>query len=110
VLATVISTAAPGQAVIDAGSKTLSSDPSQPAPGIGFGRVVEYPAARIAKLNEEHGQIDVTACEARPAVGDVVSVIPNHVCPCVNLQNAVWWCDDGEPPRPLIVDARGRLV
>ena len=75
----------------------------------GHGRVVQYPRAKVTKLSEEHGQVDVTAFDRAPKVGQRVTVIPNHICPCVNLQDRVYWLEDGEPPRPLNVDARGRV-
>ncbi len=109
VLATVVSDAVNGQVVIDAGSKTLAADRYNSAPEFGFGHVVEYPAARITRLTEEHGQIDVRACNSRPSVGERVTVIPNHICPCVNLQPAVWWREPEEPLRMLEVDVRGRI-
>jgi D-serine deaminase-like pyridoxal phosphate-dependent protein len=109
VLATVVSNAVAGQVVIDAGSKTLAADPCAANPGAGFGHVIEYPEAKITRLSEEHGQIDVTACNYRPAVGERVTVIPNHICPCVNLRDTVWWMEPGEPLRQLAVDARGRI-
>jgi D-serine deaminase-like pyridoxal phosphate-dependent protein len=109
ILATVVSTAVPGQIVLDAGSKTLTSDRCGPAPDSGHGYIVEFPRAKITKLSEEHAQVDVTACEAVPQVGDRVSVIPNHICPCVNLQDRIWWKEPNEPPRALNVDARGKV-
>lgn len=109
VVATVVSTAVPGQVVVDAGSKTLSSDLCLPARESGYGLIAEYPAARITRLSEEHGQIDMTACERLPQVGELVSIIPNHICPCINLQNNVWWMAQNEPPRRLTIDARGML-
>jgi D-serine deaminase-like pyridoxal phosphate-dependent protein len=109
VIATVISDAVPGQVVIDAGSKTLTKDPNVTKADSGFGHVVEFPEARISKLSEEHAQIDINMCGAKPAVGTRVSVIPNHICPCVNLQNVVWWFELNERPRPMNVDARGKL-
>jgi D-serine deaminase-like pyridoxal phosphate-dependent protein len=109
IVATVVSTAVPGQVVIDAGSKTLTSDRCGPAQDSGFGHVVEYPQAKITKLSEEHGQVDVTGCGRAPEVGERVMVIPNHICPCINLQDQVWWQHDGEPPSPVRVDARGRV-
>ena len=108
ILATVVSTTVPGQIVLDAGSKTLTSDRCGPAPESGHGYLPEYPQAKITKLSEEHAQVDITACDRTPKVGQVVSVIPNHICPCVNLADSVWWHEPGQPPKAVPVDARGK--
>ena len=109
VLCTVVSDAVAGQVVLDAGSKALTSDRCVAAPDSGHGLVLEYPDAVITALSEEHGRVDVRACPTRPRVGERVRVVPNHVCPCVNLHDAVWWRGtDGRLER-LPVDARGRL-
>ncbi len=107
VVCTVVSDAVPGQVVVDAGSKTLTSDLCGPAPESGYGYVMEYPEARIATLTEEHGQIDMSRCASRPAVGERLSIIPNHICPCINLQDRIFWERNGEPVESLVVDARG---
>jgi D-serine deaminase-like pyridoxal phosphate-dependent protein len=107
--ATVVSNAVPGQIVVDAGSKTLTMDGCGPSPNSGFGFLVDYPKARIKKLTEEHGQVDVTRCAKPPALGDRVTIIPNHICPCINLHDQVW-LKDGDQIEPLKVDARGRVV
>lgn len=107
---TVVSNAVPGQVVIDAGTKTLTSDLCFPAPDSGHGYVVEYPEAKITRLSEEHGQIDITGCKNQPTIGERVTVIPNHICPCVNLQDTVWWLEPDRPPQPLTIDARGKLT
>ncbi len=109
IVATVVSTAVPGQVVIDAGSKTLTSDRCVPAPDSGHGYVVEYPDARIAKLSEEHGQVDIHACPRVPGIGERITIVPNHICPCINLQDSVWWRTAEGMLEPLSIDARGRL-
>lgn len=109
IVATVVSDAVPGQVVLDAGTKTLTSDRCGPAPDSGHGYILEYPRARITRLSEEHGEVNVTACDRAPRVGDRVHVIPNHICPCVNLQDAVYWQEPGEPPTAMPVDARGKV-
>jgi D-serine deaminase-like pyridoxal phosphate-dependent protein len=106
VVTTVISDAVQGQVVVDAGSKTLARDASS-VPDGGFGHVVEYPQARIKQLSEEHGQIDVRACERLPRLGERITIIPNHICPCVNLHGAVWWMEPDQPLEQIAVDARG---
>jgi D-serine deaminase-like pyridoxal phosphate-dependent protein len=108
VVATVVSTAVPNQFVLDAGSKTLTSDRCGPAPESGHGYVVEYPDAKVVKLSEEHAQVDCTNSADRPRVGERVTVVPNHICPCVNLQDRIWWNDGGEV-MPLAVEARGKV-
>jgi D-serine deaminase-like pyridoxal phosphate-dependent protein len=110
IVATVVSDAVPNQVVLDAGSKTLTSDLCGWARESGHGFIVEYPDARISKLSEEHGQVDVSRCDRRPALGERVTIVPNHICPCVNLQDVVWWTENGGPLQPLPVDARGRVV
>jgi D-serine deaminase-like pyridoxal phosphate-dependent protein len=109
VIATVVSTAVPGQIVVDAGSKTLTSDRNAMNPDSGHGYIVEYPQAKIAKLSEEHAQVDVKACDRVPKVGDRVTIIPNHICPCINLQDNVWLKEGNEKPRPIRVDGRGKV-
>lgn len=109
IVCTVVSDAVSGQVVLDGGTKTFTSDRCVPAPESGHGHIVEYPEAVITKLSGEHGQVDVTKCGRRPRVGERVSVIPNHVCPCINLQDAVWWREADGRLRLLPSDARGRL-
>lgn len=106
---TVVSTAVPRQFVIDAGSKTLTSDRCTPALDSGHGLIMEYPHARIVKLSEEHGQVTLGEDGKCPRVGDRVTVIPNHICPCVNLQDVVYWRTADGALQPLPIDARGRL-
>jgi D-serine deaminase-like pyridoxal phosphate-dependent protein len=107
---TVISTAVPGKFVLDAGSKALTQDRRADSPDTaGFGHVVEYPQAKIAKLTEEHGEVDASQCPRRPKVGERVHVIPNHICPCVNLQTMAWVKDGGGELEPMQIDARGQV-
>jgi D-serine deaminase-like pyridoxal phosphate-dependent protein len=110
IVCTVVSDAVPGQIVIDAGSKTLTQDRCGPAPDSGFGCVVELPEAKITKLSEEHGQIDVSACKSRvPRVGERVTIVPNHICPCINLQDQVYWLERPNRFQAMPIDARGRV-
>jgi D-serine deaminase-like pyridoxal phosphate-dependent protein len=109
IISTVVSTAVHGQVVVDAGSKVLTSDHCVPAPESGHGFVVEYPEATVVRLSEEHAQIDVTACASPPQIGERLTIIPNHICPCVNLHDQVWWLEDGDDPQPLPVEARGKV-
>ena len=108
IVATVVSTAVPNQIVIDAGAKTLAADRCISAPDSGHGLMVEYPEARITHLSEEHGQVDVSKCDQRPEVGERVTVVPNHVCPTINLTDFAWWISADNVER-LTIDARGKV-
>lgn len=109
ILATVISTAVAGQIVIDGGSKTFSSDRQANSSEESFGHVVEAPAARFHKMNEEHGFIDVTHADRKFQVGDRVRVIPNHVCTAMNLHERVYGLCGEQVEEVWNVDARGRV-
>jgi D-serine deaminase-like pyridoxal phosphate-dependent protein len=109
IITTVVSTAVRGQIVLDAGSKTLTNDRCGADPDSGHGYIVELPDAKIFKLSEEHAQVDVSRCDASIKVGQRVTIIPNHICPCVNLQDHFWWKEAQQPPRAIRVDARGKV-
>ena len=109
IIVTVISNAVAGQVVIDGGSKTFTSDTCVPDRESGFGQLINYPAARLVRLSEEHGQVDVRTVDQPPKLGQRLAVIPNHICPCVNLQSYAWWQrEDGSLER-LTIDGRGLL-
>jgi D-serine deaminase-like pyridoxal phosphate-dependent protein len=115
VMATVASRPVPGRWVLDAGSKTFSSD--RGAHGreslVGFGEVLRLsdhrrvslegplpfseslsakdgdPAAVITRLSEEHGVIE-SEKDLGFEPGDRVEIIPNHACAAVNLAKVVY--------------------
>ena len=106
VATTVVSAGAGGGFVIDAGAKILAQDV---APFIsGHGAVVGYPDAVIQRLNDHHGVVDLPAGVARPAVGTIVWVVPNHVCPVINLVDTFVVAQNGRAVGTWAVDARGR--
>jgi D-serine deaminase-like pyridoxal phosphate-dependent protein len=107
---TVVSTAVPGKFVIDAGSKSLTSDRRAIDPDTaGHGCVVEYPGAKIVRLSEEHGEVKLAEGSPAPRIGERVHVIPNHICPCVNLQTMAWVRDEAGKLEPMPIDARGMV-
>jgi D-serine deaminase-like pyridoxal phosphate-dependent protein len=106
--ATVVSRPAPDRAIIDAGSKSLSSDRVRPEDGAGYGLLVDYPDAVIERLNEEHGTIDLSASARKPALGERLRILPNHVCVVSNLHDAVVATRNGEVVENWPVAARGR--
>jgi len=108
VYATVVSRAAPERGILDAGSKTLTADTG--ALDDGFGLILEYPQAKIHAFAEEHGFLDLSRSNARPQVGEVVRVIPNHVCVVVNMVDRMIAVRGDKIVDVLPVAARGRLA
>ena len=109
ILATVVSTARPGQMIIDGGSKTFSSDRSANVADVTFGQLMEAPGARFHKMNEEHGFVDLAHAEREFSVGDRVHVIPNHICVAVNLHEKVYGIRGETVEQVWNVDGRGKL-
>jgi D-serine deaminase-like pyridoxal phosphate-dependent protein len=106
---TVISDAVPGKCVLDAGTKTFTSDRNGINPDSGSGYIVEYPQAKIVRCSEEHGEVDLSKCDRHPKLGERVTVIPNHICPVVNLQDVVFLRHADGALEKMPVDARGKL-
>src|SRR6201986_3289765 len=106
IYSTVVSRAGPDRGILDAGSKTLTSDTG----GLdGHGLILEHPEARIARFAEEHGFLDLARSNTRPNVGDVVRIVPNHVCVVVNMMDEVVMVRGDEIIGTLSVAARGKL-
>ncbi|MBR0813410.1 D-TA family PLP-dependent enzyme [Bradyrhizobium diazoefficiens] len=106
IYSTVVSRAASERGILDAGSKTLTSDTG----GLdGHGLILEHPEAKIAKFAEEHGFLDLSRSNTRPNVGDVVRIVPNHVCVVVNMMDEVLMVRGEEIIGTLPVAARGKL-
>ncbi|MEO5621591.1 MAG: alanine racemase [Cypionkella sp.] len=107
VLATVVSRPTPTRAVIDAGSKALTSDL------LGFadhGEIEGLAGARIVSLSEEHGVVDLSLCTGvLPQVGDMVKVIPNHTCVVSNLFDRMVFHRNGVVTRVEALIARGTV-
>ncbi len=103
VLATVVSTSVPGQAVVDAGSKALSREDIRGADAPGFGVLLDRPDVIVKGMSEEHGLLDLANTDWMPRVGDRVRIVPNHVCVSVNLHDRLWGVrgDDIEASWPI---------
>lgn len=104
VLSTVVSHPTQDRAIIDAGSKSLSSDTL----GLSdYGEVFGRPDARVTGLSEEHGTLkgDVAGLN----IGDKVRIIPDHVCVVTNLFDEVHLISGEDVIDILPVAARGKL-
>ncbi|KAA3502101.1 D-TA family PLP-dependent enzyme [Rhizobium rhizogenes] len=107
VLATVVSRPTPDRAVLDCGSKALTSDL------LGFsdyGLIEGYEGAKIISLSEEHAVVDLSGCTSgKPEIGDVVKVVPNHTCVVSNLFDRMVFHRNGLVTRVEGVAARGTV-
>jgi D-serine deaminase-like pyridoxal phosphate-dependent protein len=106
VLATVVSRPAADRAVIDTGSKSLAADLH--APDAGHGTLPAYPDVHVARLNEEHGILDLRRSAAKPAIGERLRIVPNHCCVVSNLHDRVYGVRGDEVVQEWVVAARGR--
>lgn len=104
VLSTVVSHPTPERAIIDAGSKSLSSDTM----GLeDFGELMGRPGACVTGLSEEHGKLTGDVADLK--VGDRIRVIPDHVCVVTNLFDEVHLISGEHIVDILPVAARGKL-
>ncbi|QHD85348.1 D-TA family PLP-dependent enzyme [Gordonia sp. JH63] len=95
----------PGRIVVDAGSKILGAD--RAAWATGHGRLLDHPEARVVQLSEHHAVVEFpTESTPVPRLGDVIRVVPNHVCNAVNLVDELVAIDGSDSRWPVI--ARGR--
>ena len=103
VLATVMSRAQPGRAIVDAGLKASSVDSGMPV-------VWQRPGLSYALASDEHGFIDIAPGAAAPALGDKLLLVPGHCDPTINLYD--WYvCVRGGVVEALWpITARGALT
>ena len=107
VVATVASHAAPDRCILDSGSKTLSSDKSPGHPGHGY--ILGHPGSVIHALSEEHGWVHIAADDPGFTIGERVEIIPNHICPAINLHDELVIVRDGHVIDTWAVTARGKI-
>jgi D-serine deaminase-like pyridoxal phosphate-dependent protein len=107
VVTTVVARPAPDRIVIDAGTKVLTSDRMLvPDPPATFGSVYAHDDWDVVRLSEEHGVVSVPA-DARVRIADRLAIVPNHVCPTINLANYVTVAERGRLADRWPVAARG---
>lgn len=102
VLSGVVSVNRPGQLILDAGWKTVSTEDGPPV-------VREAPVAVYSVAGDEHGRVTNLAGSHRP--GDKVWLVPSHCDTTVNLHDHYCLVDDGgDFLGRLPVAARGRVA
>src|SRR5258707_1195355 len=76
IYSTVVSRAGPDRGILDAGSKTLTSDTGGGLDGHGL--ILEHPQAKITRFAQEHGFFELVRRNTPPNVGDVVWMAPHQ--------------------------------
>ncbi len=107
VLATVVSHPAKDRMIVDAGSKTLALDKSHGHPGHGY--IIGHPGSIIDRLSEEHGVVVIPEDDPGFTIGQRVEIIPNHICPSVNLLDELNIVRDGQVIDVWPIAARGKV-
>jgi len=89
-----------------AGAKSLTKD--LPPYLAGYGYLPAYPDGVLERVSDYHGEVRLPEGAAAPHIGDVVAVIPNHVCPVIDLFDSFVATRNGTVIGRWPVDARGR--
>ncbi|MFV0394439.1 MAG: alanine racemase [Coprobacillaceae bacterium] len=93
------------RAIIDGGSKSFATDVqpcNTPVSLKGFGIVKNHPNIVFDRMNEEHGYLLLHGDTVK--VGDILEIIPNHICSTVNLYDSYYFDDNTK----IITSARGK--
>ena len=101
VIATVVSYPAPGRVTCDAGHKSVSADAGVPTCA-----VVGHSDFEPLKPSEEHLPIAVPTYDV-PAIGELLYLLPKHICPSVNLFDEALLIRDRRVVRIEPIVARG---
>jgi len=106
ILARVISRPALRMFTLDLGHKGIGADPPDER-----GVIVSLPGARPVFHSEEHWvfKLEESATEM-PEVGDVLFVIPTHICSTTALYDEVLAVEDGQIAETWRITARGRKI
>lgn len=101
VLATVISRAVSGRAIVDAGGKALSTDESVPEP-------MDLTGATFGVAGDEYGSLRLENPSRELKVGDQVQIMPGHCDTTVNLHNVYFAVRNGTVEHVWPIEGRGR--
>jgi D-serine deaminase-like pyridoxal phosphate-dependent protein len=95
--------------MIDAGSKTLAADRLESGARQHFGYVLDHPEFTLDGLSEEHGHLSIPG-NSSIRVGNRLRIIPNHICPCINLHDSVYLVSGDQVVERWKVAARGMVI
>ncbi len=108
VLAAVATRPTADRIILDAGTKALTSDRAGVSPPVaGHGYVIDHPDWEIMSLSEEHGATTI-APDDPVQIGERIEIIPNHICPVINLFDSMIITQGERVIDEWVVAARGK--
>jgi len=111
ILTTVISRPTSERVITDVGAKGITAQKA--SSGIcanrGLGLIKGWPEVEIFTVYDEHAIIYNKEFRDAVKVGDKIEIIPNHICPVVNLHEYAYLVSQGEVVETIPVECRGRL-
>ena len=97
VLLTAVSKPTDKRIVFDGGAKSLTMQ--KRTVGItanpGLGRIVGFPNSYLIRLYDEHAITEDQAVHDAVGISEKVEIIPNHICPVVNLYRKAYLVNNG---------------
>ncbi len=111
VLTTVISRPTPERVITDVGAKGITAQTRSQGfcATRGLGLIKGWKDVEIFDVYDEHAIIYNREFRDGVKVGDKVEIIPNHICPVVNLHEKAYLVSGGEVVEVLDVECRGKL-
>ncbi len=112
ILTTVISRPTPERVITDVGAKGITAQTRSKGfcATKGLGLIKGWPDVEIFDVYDEHAIIYNKPFRDGVKVGDKVEIIPNHICPVVNLHEYAYLVSDGEVVEKIPVECRGKLL
>lgn len=111
ILTTVISRPTSERVITDVGAKGITAQTRSKGfcATRGLGLIKGWPDVEIFDVYDEHAIIYNQAFRDGVRVGDKVEIIPNHICPVVNLHEKAYLVSQGEVVDVIDVACRGKL-
>ncbi len=111
VTTTVISKPTDDRVITDVGAKglTMQTRTNGFTQTKGMGIIKDFKNAYIHQVYDEHAIIYNKEIRDSIKIGDVIDVIPNHICPVVNLHESIYLINQGIVESEIPVDCRGKL-
>lgn len=108
---TVISKPTEERVITDVGAKGLTMQTRSKGftKTNGLGIIRGFKDAYVNQVYDEHCIIYNKEIRDSVEIGDILEIIPNHICPVVNLHESLYLVDDGVVELEIPVDCRGKL-